>query len=97
MTSMQSDPVVFNYVKTEHSPAPLQGRTFPKEEPFQILFFDWAFYLPGALGVFDLFKFSGYVLFRCESTANGSLTVLSDLVKLVIYVRISFKGYISHS
>lgn len=59
---MQSDPVVFNYVKTEHLPA--HCKLFPKEEPFQILFFDWAFYLPGALGVFDLFKFSGYMLFQ---------------------------------
>lgn len=62
MTSMQSDPVVFDNVKTERSPACCQ--LFPKEEPFQILFFDWAFYLPGGLGVFDLFKFSGYMLFQ---------------------------------
>lgn len=51
MTSMQSGPVVFVYVKTEHLPA--HCKLFPKEEPFQILFFDWAFYLPGDLGVFD--------------------------------------------
>lgn len=48
---MQSDPVVFDYVKTERSPA--HCKLFPKEEPFQIVFFEWAFSLPGGLGVFD--------------------------------------------
>lgn len=48
---MQSDPVVFDYVKTERSPA--RFKLFPKEEPFQIVFFEWTFSLPGGLGVFD--------------------------------------------
>lgn len=79
MTSMQSDPVIFDYVKTEPSPA--HCKLFPKEEPFQILFFDWAFYLPGGLGVSDALEVFRLHAFPIGSTANGSLTVLSGLVK----------------
>lgn len=95
MTFMQSDPVVFDYGKTEHSPA--HCKLFPKEEPLQILFFDWAFYLRGSLGVFGALEVFRLRALPAVSAANGSLTVLSGLVKLVIYVRVSFKGYICHS
>lgn len=48
MTSMQSDPVFFDYVKTEHTLG--HYKLFPREEPFQILFFGWAFCLLGGFG-----------------------------------------------
>lgn len=72
MTSMQSDPVFFNCVKTEHSL--VHCKLYPREELFQVLFCGWVFCLLegfqvlGGLGFFYVFRLHDLPV---VSTVNG--------------------------
>lgn len=103
MISMESDPAFFRLSENWTFSCPLQtflGKNHSRwEEPFQILFFGWTFCLLGifmACFFFFFSEFSSFMIFQllAQWMAPMSRTILSDLVKPVIYVRTCFKGYI---